>query len=734
MRKKIEFMADRIEAVLSLHKVPARVEGGTLTPRWIRFQVLPVAGAKISRIKGLSEELAAALDVQGNIRISRRGAAISIEVPRDDPQTLHFMHLMDQLQDEYGGNAFCHTQALLGLADDGAPLLIRIASPDVAHIMIAGNTGAGKTVLMKSILCSMAMTHRPPPPTPDNQPSLGIILIDPKGNVFNQFSTLPHLVRPLITDYHEATECLQSLVRLMERHAQPPAPDARSCAPTISPTIIVFIDELADYLMVEGDQAQWALTRLTQRGREAGIHIVAATQKPTAAVLGPLVKANFPVRLVGRVVTIEDARTATGWAGTGAERLMGQGDFLAIAEGRMIRFQVAHLDDEEIVHIVTALANGGWQEPHTDTSKLTAAWFRIREMAAWLTASNRPQAKTVDPGPRPASAAPAPTHTAPTIILPPPPPPPPDATDILVQRLRDLQWNPDQSVRAACNALGMSPGGAPFKQVQQALTRLRAEQPAQAQVEQPARRYARSGWMVYERPAPRPDAVTLDKATTTDDDDLAQAIMGEDIPQADDDRLAQAIMDEDIPQADDDGEADDNDPDEGQGDGGEGQGDDDGEAGAPAGGEPSATATATATATEIKHPSAPPTATPPPFDSSRGSSRTAPTLPELDAARLPPSLWMGRECLHHLHSPLTREWLTSLQRMLLATSDVLHFGTAMLSLSATAKQAHDDDHLEYLATAINTLRLNLQMTPIAREHAVDSFADVVDCMIIGMGR
>jgi len=103
---------------------------------------------------------------------------------------------------------------------------------------------------------------------------------------------------------------------------------------------------------------QWALTRLTQRGREAGIHIVAATQKPMAAVLGPLVKANFPVRLVGRVTSIEDARTATGWGGTGAERLLGQGDFLAVAEGRVIRFQVAHVSPAEIQETVAHLAQG----------------------------------------------------------------------------------------------------------------------------------------------------------------------------------------------------------------------------------------------------------------------------------------------------------------------------------------------------------------------------------------
>jgi S-DNA-T family DNA segregation ATPase FtsK/SpoIIIE len=115
---------------------------------------------------------------------------------------------------------------------------------------------------------------------------------------------------------------------------------------------------------VGGKDVQGALTRLTQRGREAGIHIVAATQKPTTAVLGPLVKANFPVRLVGRVTSAEDARTASGWSGTGAERLMGRGDFLAVAEGRVIRFQAAHVSPAEIQEAVAGIGSNGWGMNH----------------------------------------------------------------------------------------------------------------------------------------------------------------------------------------------------------------------------------------------------------------------------------------------------------------------------------------------------------------------------------
>jgi S-DNA-T family DNA segregation ATPase FtsK/SpoIIIE len=345
MRKKLEFQADRIEAVLTMHKVPARVTGGTVTPRWVRFQVLPAVGAKISKIKGLSEELAAALDAH-SCRVSRRGAAVAVEVPRDDPQPVRLLPLFRQLEDDDGGVP--PVTAVLGLAEDGAPLLIRLPSPDVAHVLVAGTTGSGKTALLQTMILSLAMVNRPR--------QLVLVLIDPKGHAFGLFEGLPHLARPVVREAGETIEALHSLVRLMERQGTRGGSRVGG-----RPGVVVVIDELADLLMVGGKPVQVALTRLTQRGREAGIHVIAATQKPTTAVLGPLVKANFPVRLTGRVTSIEDARTATGWSGTGAERLMGRGDFLAVAEGRVIRFQTAYVSPAEIQELVRRIGGPEWR-------------------------------------------------------------------------------------------------------------------------------------------------------------------------------------------------------------------------------------------------------------------------------------------------------------------------------------------------------------------------------------
>jgi S-DNA-T family DNA segregation ATPase FtsK/SpoIIIE len=372
MREKLEFQADRIEAVLSLHKIPARVTGGTVTPRWVRFQVLPAVGAKISKIKGLSEELAAALDAS-DCRVSRRGAAVAVEVPRDDPTPVRLMPLYEQLADSQSphdaGGSIPPITAILGLAEDGAPLLIRLPSPDVAHVLVAGTTGSGKTVLMQTMILSLAMTNPAPSPFQMNGApgGLRLMLIDPKGYAFAPFEGLPHMVRGVIRDTDEAVEALRSLVHLMERADVNP----RGLADELQtqPHIVVVIDELADLLMTGGKLMEAALTRLTQRGREAGIHVVAATQKPSAEVLGPLIKANFPVRLVGRVTSGSDARTATGWSGSGAERLMGRGDFVAVAEGRVMRFQAAYVSPEEIQDTVARLAQN-----ETVTPAIPVSW------------------------------------------------------------------------------------------------------------------------------------------------------------------------------------------------------------------------------------------------------------------------------------------------------------------------------------------------------------------------
>ena len=337
LRPLLEYQADRIEAVLAQNGVPGRVTGGTVTPRWVRFQVMPAVGTQISCVEGLSKELATALNAPG-CRVSRRGAAVAIEVPRDDPQPVRLLSLFHQVND--GCWAVPDNTAILGLAEDGAPLLIRLPSPEVGHILVAGATGAGKTVLLQAIALSLAMANPPQ--------RLSLVLIAPRGDAFGPLAGLPHLARPVIREVGETIEALQSLVRLMTCRGTLREPGNRRT--------VVVIDELADLWATGGRQVQWALVRLTQHGCGAGVHVIAATERPTAvARLSPC----FPVRLVGRVAGIEDARVASGRSGSGAERLLGWGDFLAVAEGRVVRFQAAYVSPAEIREVAAALRREG---------------------------------------------------------------------------------------------------------------------------------------------------------------------------------------------------------------------------------------------------------------------------------------------------------------------------------------------------------------------------------------
>ena len=335
----MDYQADKLEQVLASYKAPARVQGGTVTPRLVRFHLLPARGTKVAAIANLAEELALSLGAP-SARVSRRGGQIEVEIPRDQPAQVRLDRLFGEVTD------VPHATAILGVDDEGAPILLRIASPEVAHALICGTTGSGKTVLARTMILSLARYH--------SVQDLGMVLIDPKGRGYGPLEGLPHLARPVATTAADALAVLKWLVRLMERRDR----DAAS-----SPRLICFIDELADLMLVAGNDVETLLTRLTQRGRSAGIHIVACTQKPTAAVIGSLVKSNFPVRIVGSVASPEDAKVASGLKQTGAEKLLGRGDFLLVLKGLTHRFQAA-LASSELMEQTVEMLRGG-QKPAT---------------------------------------------------------------------------------------------------------------------------------------------------------------------------------------------------------------------------------------------------------------------------------------------------------------------------------------------------------------------------------
>lgn len=346
----LEYQADQIEMVLASHRVPAHVVGGVITPRWVRYQTVPELATKVSRIIALSEEIALRLGAP-SVRVARQGPTVQIEVPRADAQNVWLVQLSRRLTN------IPRQSALLGLDEAGLPLLLRLSSPEVAHVLIAGTTGSGKTALARSMALSLAMHNR--------LGEVQMLFIDPKRSGFAPFarpgldSGLPHLLRPVVEDVHQAIFLLGEMVTEMVR---------RDHENISEPRLIIFIDEVADLMEQGGKAIDRLMTRLTQRGRSAGLHLIACTQKPLAATIGSLTRSNFPVRLVGSVASADDARIAAGIPGTGAEKLLGRGDFLLVAKGQVTRFQAAYISKPEIQQVIDQLqtrhrTSRHWLEP-----------------------------------------------------------------------------------------------------------------------------------------------------------------------------------------------------------------------------------------------------------------------------------------------------------------------------------------------------------------------------------
>lgn len=323
MEQWLEMQADRIEETLYEFGVMGQVYAGLVLPQVIVFHVQLGPKQRLREIQGLHEELALRLHVPG-VLVSRQNGAIAIEVPRANPHEVTVRDVLATLQLRPPP----HT-ALLGISNRGEQLMLFFPSPNVAHVLIAGMTGSGKTELMKTMLVSLSLWGK--------RQNTVVYLVDPKERKLAQLSGLWSVLQCCNGD--QAPALLERLLQEMER---------RDAQQYNSPHIFVFIDELADLVMVGGQVVEKAITRLLQRGREAGIHIVAATQRPSAKIMAGLMRANFPVRISGAVNSALEASIATGIPRSGAERLLGRGDMLIIHRGAAQRFQACRCSEADL--------------------------------------------------------------------------------------------------------------------------------------------------------------------------------------------------------------------------------------------------------------------------------------------------------------------------------------------------------------------------------------------------
>lgn len=212
--------------------------------------------------------------------------------------------------------------ALLGVATDGVPLMMRLASPDVTHVLISGARASGKTEIVRTLLASIVLYQKPR--------DIQFLILDLKGSTFEFFANTPHLLGDIATTPERALQHVRWLESEMDRREQ---------EVMARPRLVVVVDEISELLSHAGREFQVHLARLAQRGRSAGISLVVCTNKANAGDLTPNLRAGFPVRLIGKNTGASD----------GADKLAGRGDFILSAGGERVRFQAAYLPPEDVI-------------------------------------------------------------------------------------------------------------------------------------------------------------------------------------------------------------------------------------------------------------------------------------------------------------------------------------------------------------------------------------------------
>lgn len=349
--------------------VTGQVKNIGLGPVVTTFEFKPDPGVKYSRVTGLAEDLCLALKAE-SIRIERipGKAVVGIEVPNKERETIFLRDVIDS--DKFRQSKSLLTIAL-GKRINGVRQIADLAK--MPHLLIAGATGAGKSVGVNTLIVSILYKAKPD--------EVKFIMVDPKRLELGLYADIPHLATPIITDPKRAGYSLKWAVSEMERRYKHLAgwgvrnidgyntevirrnkarefdEDGESW-PKL-PYIVIIIDELADLMMVSGKDVETSITRLAQMARAVGIHLVLATQRPSVDVITGLIKANFPARISFRVSSKIDSRTIMD--SNGAEGLLGKGDmlFLPPATSQIIRVHGAYVDEREIQKIVKHIKDQG---------------------------------------------------------------------------------------------------------------------------------------------------------------------------------------------------------------------------------------------------------------------------------------------------------------------------------------------------------------------------------------
>ena len=346
----IQETSHKLEEALSHFGVTAKVTAAVSGPRVTRYELQLAPGTKVNRITALRDDLAYALAARDELRILAPipgKQAVGVEVPNPEAALITLGDIYREFPPDSGP-----LMAWLGLDISGKPVHIDLAK--MPHLLIAGSTGTGKSVCLNVLLASLLLRSSP------NE--LRMILIDPKKVELNHYESIPQLLTPVVTNMRDASAVLANVVREMEnRYELMGLARARNlrdwnAARALAgdppmPYMLVVIDELADLMMVAPAEVEDAIIRLAQKSRAVGIHLLLATQRPSADVITGMIKANVPSRIAFAVSSQVDSRVILD-AG-GAESLLGSGDMLfrPVGTSRLQRVQGAYVSEDEILAI-----------------------------------------------------------------------------------------------------------------------------------------------------------------------------------------------------------------------------------------------------------------------------------------------------------------------------------------------------------------------------------------------